>query len=212
MFMACGALLYGSVLAIKQDSIKRLLAYSSIAQIGYMVLGISLATELGLAAGLIHVFNHAIIKVALFLSTAVIIYYTKTDSINRLAGLAKVMPVTMIFFLISGLSLIGVPLTAGFISKWFLIKAAFEAGYWPLVILIVFSSVLAIIYIWKIIEVAYFKSADNIDMNAIEAQKTPWFLYVTLLVFVIANIYFGLETSVSVGMANNIAQDFLGQY
>jgi multicomponent Na+:H+ antiporter subunit D len=208
MLFACTGILYGSWLAIKQDSLKRLLAYSSVAQLGYMLLGISLATEAGLAAGLIHVFNHAIIKVALFLSVIIIIFYTKTDSISKLAGLAKTMPLLMLSFLIGGLSLIGVPLTAGFVSKWFLIKASFEKGYWGLVVVIVFSSVLAIIYIWKFIEVAYFKEPDK-EVIAIDSnQKTPYLLFFSLFVFVIANVYFGLDSSLNVDMANAIAQDF----
>ena len=210
MFMACGAILYGSVQAIRQDSIKRLLAYSSIAQIGYMVLGISIATESGLSAGLIHIFNHAIIKVSLFLTISTIIYHTGTDSIKQLAGLAKTMPVVMAMFLISGLSLIGVPLTTGFISKWYLIKAAFNAGYWPLVILVVFSSMLAVIYIWKIIEAAYFKTAESGGFKIIEKQATPYLLYIILAIFVFANIYFGLETSFSVDVAIQIAHGFMG--
>ena len=121
IIIACGAILYGSYRAIKQDSLKRLLAYSSIAQIGYMILGIALITELGLAASLIHIFNHAFIKVGLFLAATAIIYSYGTDSIERLAGMAKTSPFTFVLFLISGLSIIGVPLTSGFISKWYLI-------------------------------------------------------------------------------------------
>jgi multicomponent Na+:H+ antiporter subunit D len=215
MISACAGILYGSYLAIKQDSLKRLLAYSSIAQLGYMLLGISLATEAGLAAGLIHVFNHAIIKVSLFLSVIVIIFYTKTDSISRLAGLAKTMPLLMLSFLIGGLSLIGVPLTAGFISKWVLIKASFEAGYWGLVLVIVFSSMLAIVYIWKFVEVAYFKSADKEATTkeiAIDSgQKTPYLLFFALFIFVFANIYFGIDSSVNIDMATAIAQDFFAR-
>jgi multicomponent Na+:H+ antiporter subunit D len=211
MFFACGAILYGAFFAIKQDSLKRLLAYSSIAQIGYMVLGISLATELGLAAGLIHVFNHAFIKVTLFLSVAIIIYYNKTDSISQLAGIAKNMPVTMASFLIAGLSLIGVPLTAGFISKWYLIKASLEAGYWGLVLVIVFSSILAIIYIWKVIEVAYFRQAGNEEVTLDDNQQIPYLLFFSLLIFVATNIYFGIETSVNVDMAELIARGIFGQ-
>ena len=119
IIIACGAILYGSYRAIKQDSLKRLLAYSSIAQIGYMILGIALITELGLAASLIHIFNHAFIKVGLFLAATAIIYSYGTDSIERLAGMAKTSPFTFVLFLISGLSIIGVPLTSGFISKWY---------------------------------------------------------------------------------------------
>lgn len=210
MLLACGGILYGSWFAIKQDSLKRLLAYSSIAQIGYMVLGLSLATEAGLSAGLLHVFNHAIIKVSLFLSVIIIIFYYKTDSINQLAGLAKTMPLTMGAFLISGLSLIGVPLTAGFISKWFLIKASFEAGYWGLVLVIVFSSILAIVYIWKIIEAVYFRQAVEKNISPDIIQTKPYLLYFALLIFVAANIYFGVETSLNVGMANEIAKNLFG--
>jgi len=210
MISACAAILYGSYQAIKQDSIKRLLAYSSIAQIGYMLLGISLATELGLAAGLIHVFNHAFIKVALFLSVALIIYFKKTDSLSQLAGIAKTMPVTMAAFLIAGLSIIGVPLTAGFISKWFLIKASLAAGYWGLVAIIVFSSIMAIIYIGKVIEVAYFRQAENETLTLANNQKNPYLLHLSLLLFVAANIYFGVETSFNVDLAVQIAHGLIG--
>jgi multicomponent Na+:H+ antiporter subunit D len=215
MILACAGILYGSYLAIKQDSLKRLLAYSSIAQLGYMLLGISLATEAGLAAGLIHVFNHAIIKVSLFLSVIVIIFYTKTDSISKLAGLAKTMPLLMVSFLIGGLSLIGVPLTAGFVSKWYLIKASFEAGYWELVLVIVFSSMLAIVYIWRFVEIAYFKSVDEKAITkeiAIDSvQKTPYLLFFALFVFIFANIYFGVDSYLSVDIANAIAHDFFAR-
>jgi len=210
MILACAAILYGSFLAIKQDSLKRLLAYSSIAQIGYMLLGISLATELGLAAGLIHVFNHAFIKVALFLSVALIIYFNKTDSIKQLAGIAKTMPVTMACFLIAGLSMIGVPLTAGFISKWYLIKASLAVGYWGLVLIIVFSSMLAIGYIWKVIEVAYFHQPENETLILDNDKKTPYLLLLSLLLFVAANIYFGIETSINVDMAVQISHELIG--
>lgn len=208
MLMASGGVLYGSYLAIKQDSLKSLLAYSSIAQIGYMVLGISLATELGLVASLVHIFNHAIIKVALFLSVVSIIYYHKTDSLSQLAGIAKTMPVTMACFVVSGLSLIGVPLTAGFTSKWLLIQASVAAGYWSLVILIVFSSVLAVIYIWKVVEVAYFKTAETNTSKQV-VHETPYLLYFSLILLVIANIYFGIETSLNVGLAEGIAQGLM---
>ncbi len=211
MVFACAGILYGSYTAIKQDSLKRLLAYSSIAQLGYMLLGISLATELGLVAGLIHIFNHAIIKVTLFLSVVTIIFYSKTDSISQLAGLAKCMPLLMVAFLVSGLSLIGVPMTAGFVSKWYLIKASFEAGYWGLVLVIVFSSVLAIIYIWKFVEVAYFKSSDNELITLDKDQKTPYLLFFALFVFVVSNIYFGLDSSLNVDMANAIAKDLFSK-
>ncbi len=206
LLMAAAGILYGSVQAVRQDSIKRLLAFSSVAQIGYMVLGIALASSAGLAAGLIHVFNHAIIKVTLFLCVANIIYYTGTDSISKLAGIGKKMPFTVAMLVIAGLSLIGVPLTAGFISKWFLIDAVIAKDLWLLVVLVVFSSILAVVYIWKIVEVAYFKEGDTV----IHDRPVPYTTYAALMIFTAACIYFGLQTDVSVGVAMATAEGLTG--
>ena len=210
IIIACGAILYGSYRAIKQDSLKRLLAYSSIAQIGYMILGIALITELGLAASLIHIFNHAFIKVGLFLAVTAIIYSYGTDSIERLAGMAKTSPFTFVLFLISGLSIIGVPLTSGFISKWYLIKASLEAGYWALVVIIVFSSVLAIIYIGRVIEATYFKP-EATNTASLNNKKMPYLLFLSLFIFSFINIYLGIETSLNVDMAFQIAHELINK-
>ena len=210
IIIACGAILYGSYRAIKQDSLKRLLAYSSIAQIGYMILGIALITELGLAASLIHIFNHAFIKVGLFLAVTAIIYSYGTDSIERLAGMAKTSPFIFVLFLISGLSIIGVPLTSGFISKWYLIKASLEAGYWGLVVIIVFSSVLAIIYIGRVIEAAYFKP-EATNTAVLNNKKMPYLLFLSLFIFSFINIYLGIETSLNVDMAFQIAHELINK-
>ena len=210
MIAACGAILYGSYRAIKQDSLKRLLAYSSIAQIGYMILGIALITELGLAASLIHIFNHAFIKVGLFLAVTAIICSYGTDSIERLAGMAKTSPFTFVLFLISGLSIIGVPLTSGFISKWYLIKASLEAGYWGLIVIIVFSSVLAIIYIGRVIETAYFKP-EATNTASFNNKKMPHLLFLSLFIFCFINIYLGIETSLNVDMAFQIAHELINK-
>ncbi|NIT56183.1 MAG: monovalent cation/H+ antiporter subunit D family protein, partial [Aliifodinibius sp.] len=100
----------------------KLLAYSSIAQIGYMILGISLVSVTGLLGGIIHLFNHALIKAALFICVACVVYKSGSALIHDWQGLGKKMPWTMGAFVIAGLSLIGVPLTVGFISKWYLIQ------------------------------------------------------------------------------------------
>ena len=211
MFFASGAILYGSYLAIKQDSLERILAYSSIAQIGYMVLGIALITELGLMASLVHIFNHAFIKVGLFLAVTAIIYSYNTDSLENLAGIAKTSPSIFVFFIISGLSLIGVPLTSGFMSKWYLIKASLEAGYWIFVSIVVISSVMAIIYIGRIIEIAYFKPKAAQTATADPDKKRPYLLFLSLVVISLINIYFGMETSLNVGTASQIANELINK-
>jgi len=208
---ASGAILYGSYLAIKQDSLKRVLAYSSIAQIGYMVLGVALITELGLTASLVHIFNHAFIKVGLFLAVTAIIYSYNTDSLEKLRGIAKTSPFIFVLFIISGLSLIGVPLTSGFISKWYLIKASLEAGYWISVSIIVISSVMAIIYIGRIIETTYFKSTAKQTATLDLDKKRPYLLFLSLVVISFINIYFGIETSLNVDMASQIANELINK-
>ena len=205
--LAVLAMFAGSIVACFQTDVKRMLAYSSVAQIGYMVLGISFVTVLGLQAGLLHLFNHALMKGALFLVLGAVMYRVGSCQIEALAGLGKSMPWTMAAFAAGGLSLIGVPLTAGFISKWYLILAALEKGWWPVAVLIVASSLIAVIYIWRVIEMAYFRDSPE---GAPDVAEAPLSLLVPIWVLVLGNIWFGIETSLPVGMAGRAATALLG--
>ncbi len=118
MVLALVGMFAGSAVAIYQTDVKRVLAYSSVAQIGYMILGISFDTVTGVTAGIVHLFNHALMKGGLFLAIGAVAYQIGSVKIADMAGLGKRMPLTMAAFVVGGLSLIGVPLTAGFISKW----------------------------------------------------------------------------------------------
>lgn len=201
------AILYGSFIALFQNDIKKILAYSSIAQIGYMVLGISLASIAGLQAGIVHLFNHAIIKSALFLLTGCLILRIGSSQLTQLKGLARSMPITAAAIVITGLSLIGVPLTAGFVSKWYLVLAALEQNMWWLVAVILVSSLLAVAYVWKIIETLYFKATSA---NNVTVKEAPWSMLIPVWILVLANIYFGIETSVNADMAHAAATQILG--
>jgi len=198
-----------SMVAINQKSFKRLLAFSSISQIGYMVLGIAINNQAALSATILHLFNHAIIKAALFMSMGAVFYQISGHRIKSLAGLGHLMPFTFAAFILAGLSLIGVPLTAGFISKWYLVIGALNAGWWPVAALILFSSLLAVAYIWKIVEAAYFK--PPLSPNTTGAIKeAPLSMLLPLYLLVTANIYFGLNTQWSVGTASKAAAMLLG--
>ena len=140
-----------SISAIYQLNIKRLFAYSSVAQIGYMVLALAIGTPLGLTATLLHLFNHALMKAALFLAIGGVVYRVGSSQLSHFAGLGKQMPWTMAAIVAGGLSLIGVPLTVGFVSKWYLVLALLENGWWPLTVLVLISSLLAVIYVWLLI-------------------------------------------------------------
>jgi multicomponent Na+:H+ antiporter subunit D len=201
------AILSMSAVAIYQTNAKRLLAYSSVAQIGYMIIGISMVTATGLTATILHLFNHAMIKSALFLVLAAVFFRIKSVKIDDMAGLGKAMPYSMAAFVLAGFSLIGVPLTVGFVSKWYLILGALEKGWWPVVVLILASSLLAVIYIWKVVEVAYFKSRPE---GAAAVSEVAPAMLIPIWVLVGANFYFGINTDLSVGTAMAAAKALIG--
>jgi multicomponent Na+:H+ antiporter subunit D len=207
MPLAIAAMFVGSFVAIFQDDLKRMLAYSSVAQIGYMVLGLSLASVSGLTGGLVHLFNHAIMKSGLFLVMAAVLLRVGSTRLEAFAGLGRRMPLTMAAFVAGGLSLIGVPLTVGFVSKWYLVLAALEGGLWPVAVLILLSSLLAVVYIWRVVEVAYFRQAPD---DAPEIAEAPISLLAPTWVLIGATIFFGVFTSLSVGVASAAARMLLG--
>jgi len=209
LFMALGlvGIFVASTSAIYQSNVKHLFAYSSIAQIGYMIVGFSLTTVAGLTATLLHMFNHALMKGAIFLALAAVIYRVGNVELKNFRGLGRQMPLTMAAIVIGGLSLIGVPLTVGFISKWYLLTALVEQGWWPIAVLILLGSMLAVVYVWRVIEVAYFK--DPLDPN-IKVKEAPMSFLIPIWTLVIANIYFGIDTRLSVQVAEAAAQSLFG--
>ncbi len=209
LFIVSGiaGILIASVYAIYQANIKRLLAYSSVAQVGYMVLGIGFASTAGVTATLIHLFNHALMKGALFMAVGAIIYRIGACRIEQVHGLGKAMPWTFGAIVIGGLSLVGVPGTAGFISKWYLVLAAIEQQAWIPVAVILFGSLLAVVYVGKLIEALYFKPLSDTSKPVTEA---PAFLLVPTYALVFANLYFGLDTKLTVGVAEQAAQILMG--
>lgn len=206
--LALACILIMSVVAVFQTDVKRMLAYSSIAQIGYMALGISMASVAGLTGGIVHLFNHALMKGALFMALGCVVYRTGGFSLSSFEGLGRRMPWTMAGFVAGALSLVGVPLTVGFISKWFLITAVLERGWWMLAVIIVVASLLAFAYVWRVIEVAYFREAKQGSLQA-AAIEAPLRMLIPLWVLVAASIYFGIDTSLTVGVAEQAARVLL---
>lgn len=195
-----------SMAAIYQYNVKRLLAYSSVAQIGYMLLGISLATEAGLSAGIVHMFNHAFIKGGLFMVVGCFAYRIGSVRLSDLQGAAKTMPWTSFAWAVGGLALIGVPMTAGFVSKWMLLTATMENGRWPVALLMLLSSLLAVIYVWKVVEAIYFGEPSEKARNAKEA---PMAMLIPTYVVIGLTVLFGCWTVFSAELAIAAAKSLL---
>ncbi len=201
------AMFSGSIAAIYQTNVKRVLAYSSVAQIGYMTLGLSFASVTGLTGGLVHLFNHALMKGGLFLAVACLAMRVDSPRIADLRGLGRRMPFSAAAFVVGGLAMIGVPGTVGFISKWYLVKAAFEQDRWWIALLIVLSSLLALVYVWRIVEQLYFAERPAIESPIKEAR---WSMLLPTWVLIGATIYFGLHTDLTVGVAESAARELFG--
>ena len=201
--LGAAAVLSTSVVAIFQDDIKRMLAYSSVAQIGYMILGISMSSVAGLTASIVHLFNHALMKGGLFLALGCIAYQMGGARLGVLAGSGYRIPWTMAAFLIGSLSLIGVPLTAGFISKWLIIQAALERGWWPILVVVIIGSLLSVVYVWRVLEMAYLRRRLETDTSVV--TEAPLSLLVPTWILITANVYFGIDTGLTVGIAEKAA-------
>ena len=196
--VGCVGILYGSFRAFGQLDMKRLLAYSSVAQIGYMMVGIGLINQTAMTATLLHLFNHALIKAALFMVAGILLYRANTTNLKDLRGLGRDMPWTLLAMAIAGLSLIGMPGTVGFISKWYLISGAIETGRWYVVLVVLASSIIAILYVWKMIEALYFASSDKVSVNGTQDNKgvnqTPVSMLIAVWVAALSCVYFGLDS------------------
>ena len=206
--LALLAMFSASLVAIFQQDVKRLLAYSSVAQIGYMVLGISFASVAGLTGGIVHMANHAIMKCLLFCALGCVVVRVGSTHIEDLRGIGRQMPLTLFAFVIGGLSLIGVPMTVGFVSKWYLVEAALEGGHWPIAVLILLSSLLAVAYVWRVVEIAYFEEPPA---GRGEVREAPLTMLIPLWGLVAATVYFGIDADLTAGLAQQAAVALLGE-
>ncbi|MEQ8745575.1 monovalent cation/H+ antiporter subunit D family protein [Pyruvatibacter sp.] len=206
MPLALLAMFVASAIAVFQTDFKRLLAYSSVAQIGYMILGFSMASVTGLTATMVHIFNHAAMKGVLFMVAGAVVYRVGSSSVASFAGLGRQMPWTMAALVIGGLSLIGVPLTVGFISKWYLILGALETGDWVIAFAIVLSSLIAVVYVWRVVEVAYLTPAPE---GAKPVREAPLSMLLPMWTLALACLYFGLNAELTATIGQAVAETLL---
>jgi len=201
-YLAVFTILAGSFIAIFQDNFKRRLAYSTISQLSYIVLGATLLTPFGATAAIAHIANQAFAKITMFFVAGSVQRTTGKTQIHELAGIGYRMPWTMAAFTVAALSFVGMPLFAGFVSKWYLSLGAFEAGKPWFAVVMIASSLLNAAYWLPVVYLAYFKAPPGATLRIDEAQ--PMLLWPTLICAAYV-IMLGLTTQVP-GLPFSLAQ------
>jgi multicomponent Na+:H+ antiporter subunit D len=207
IFLGCVSILLASIVAILQDNIKRMLAYSSVAQIGYILLGIGMANFQSLSGALMQAVFHGVAKTAMFMAAGAVMFSVKDFKIGYFEGIGRLMPFTMAVFIISGLSLAGMPGTAGFIAKWYLLQGAILAGMWPVFVIIIISSLLTLIYVWRVVEVAFF---EHVDASLGHVSEAPMLMLIPMLGMAASSIIFGIWPVYMNGYISQIVATLFG--
>jgi multicomponent Na+:H+ antiporter subunit D len=206
VWLAVAAILFGSILALAQTDLKKMLTYLIVAEVGYMVGGFWLATGYGITGAILHIVNDALMTFCLFVFAGIVVYKTGNHRLEDLQGLYRKMPVTMTAFTIGALSMIGVPPTAGFFSKWYLILGAIEAGSYHFMAALLISSLVNAILFFRIIEIAYFE--PKVDHHAggasgIVVSEAPFSMLLPLVVVALGLIIIGIYSG---SIVTNIIQ------
>ena len=191
LIIAGVGMILGSVFAIAQKDVKRMLGYSSVAQVGYILLGIGLLSSEGLRASFYHVLSHGLMKTALFLSVGEIIYYKKTRQVDDFDGMGFIMPVAMSVFAIAGFGMIGLPLTSGFISKLYLATASLDANQVIFVVVLIVSSLLNAFYYLPIIIRGFLRN-EKYHYRLVSIEDTPSTMIAPLIVLGVLIIFVGV--------------------
>jgi len=189
LVVASVTILLGSLMAMYQDNLKARLAFSTISQLSYIVLGGALLTPSGILSGIIHITNHAVSKITLFLAAGSIYVSTHKTEVSQLSGLARQMPWTMAAFSLASLSLVGIPPASGFVSKWYLAIGSVERGSPWLLGVVLVSSLMTAGYLGPVLYKAYFEAPAEAGHG--DVREVPW-MVVPLVLSAIASLLLGV--------------------
>ena len=208
MCLAMFTIVFGCSMAVKETHMKRRLAFSTVANLSYIIFGVTIMTSESLAAGLSHMVFHAIMKISAFFCVGAIMHQTRKNFVHETDGFGRKMPWVYAAFTVSAIGMMGVPGTAGFVSKWNLASAALNSGnkiaYFGVAALLI-SALLTTIYMMTMIIRGFFPGRD-FDMNTVSAVKDPtWKMILPLMVFTVAIIVFGVWAGPLMRFLSNVA-------
>ena len=208
MYLGAVSIVVAAFLALGQKDMKRMLAYSSISQVGYVVLGLGIGTPLGIAGGLFHLFNHAVAKGLLFLNSGSVQQSTGTRNLDEMGGLARRMPVTAATNLVGSLSISGVPPLSGFWSKLLIIMALVQADEWFLAVVAVLASVLTLWYYLLIQRKAFF---GKLNERWKDVKEAPFWMTASTVILALLVIGIGIFFSTVISSWIQPASDVLAK-
>jgi len=203
LVVASVTILGASLLALGQDNLKARLAFSTVSQLSYIVLGGALLNASGALAGVAHITNHAVSKITLFLCAGSIYVSTHKTEVSQLSGLAKRMPWTMAAFALASLSIVGIPLTSGFVSKWYLALGTVDRHSYALLAVILASSLLSAAYLGPIVYKAYFEQETASDAAHDGVREVPWMVW-PLVISAAASLILGLYPAPVLELAGRV--------
>ncbi|AHC38957.1 proton-conducting transporter transmembrane domain-containing protein [Ehrlichia muris] len=206
MVFAVLSVVFASVFAMLSNNMKRIFAYSSVAHLGCIIFAVGLNTYYGLIAAVTYIINHSLVKSALFMVMGSISYNCGSLDLKDCVNVWKNMPKIALPFVILCISLIGMPITSGFISKWYIFDAAIKANFWLGVIVLLVGSGLSVVYVWHIIEATCFKSSDRQVKKLFEI---PNVMVLCIWVMAISSIILGLYPVPLMLISNRIAESLL---
>ncbi|MGW0733919.1 monovalent cation/H+ antiporter subunit D family protein [Streptomyces sp. NPDC002851] len=207
LLLAVLGMLVGSAFACFQDDLRYVLAWSSVAQVGYIMAGIGLATAAGVSAAYLHMIMHAVTKAALFATAGLLLLRLGSVRLTALAGFGRRMPWTFGAFVLAGLGLVGVPPAAGFVSKWALVTALVEEGRWLVLAALLGGSLLALVYVGRVVEVGWFREPPT---DAVPVRRPPPSMVVAVWFLVLLSLYFGIDPTLPAHLVDAAAAALLG--
>ena len=204
LFFASFTIITASVIALTHDNLKSRLAFSTVSQLSYIVLGAALLTPSGMLGGVMHIANHAFAKITLFFCAGSIYVSSHLKKISDLGGIAKKMPITMFAFFLGTLGMIGIPPAGGFVSKWYLVIGSMQAENMVILLVLLTSTLLNAGYFLPIIYKAYFEKPR--DEKVLEGVKENWFCVGAISVTATCSILSGIYPNFFLSIAKEVVK------